>query len=124
MITKVKLLQLHEPLFLAGVNFGIKLQPRSGKGDVILTHDSESDHVLVEFNGERAHIKNWASFNEDRPEKEVVKHVSHPQTSDAPIKAQIGGPARFQAQVSTPLDKVQGKPGRKPKYQGEESQGE
>ena len=65
MIKKVKLVQLHEPLFLAGVNFGNKLQPRSGKGTLELPDDSETDHVLVNFNGEIAHIKNWASFNED-----------------------------------------------------------
>lgn len=124
MIKKVKLVQLHEPLFLAGVNFGNKLQPRSGKGILELSHDSESDHVLVNFNGELAHIKNWASFNEDTPSKPDIKIISHPQTSDAPVKAQIGGPARFQAQVTTPMDKIQGKPGRKAKYQGEESQGE
>jgi hypothetical protein len=124
MIKKVKLVQLHEPLFLAGVNFGNKLQPRSGKGQLELSYDDQSDHVLVDFNGEIAHIKNWASFNEDTPVKDLPKNITHAQTSDAPTKAQIGGPARFQAQVTTPMDKVQGKPGRKAKFQGEESQGE
>ena len=124
MINKVKLVQLHEPLFLAGVNFGNKLIPRSNKGTLDLSHDTESDHVLVIFNGERAHIKNWASFNEDTVSKPEPKNITHAQTSEAPVKAQVGGPARFQAQISTPLDKVQGKPGRKAKFQGEETQGE
>ena len=125
MIKKVKLVQLHEPLFLAGVNFGNKLQPRSGKGHLELSHDSESDHVLVDFNGEIAHIKNWASFNEDNgaPEKTMVQAMAVVPT----IKAQVAGPGlglKMSAQVETPHDKVQGKPGRKAKYQGEESQGE
>ena len=126
MIKKVKLVQLHEPLFLAGVNFGNKLIPRSGKGHLELTHDDVSDHVIVDFNGEIAHIKNWASFNEDGPVKEAPKNVHHDQRI-APVKAQASGPGialKFNAQVETPLDKVQGKPGRKAKYQGEESQGE
>lgn len=127
MITKVKLVQLHEPLFLAGVNFGNKLQQRSGKGELILTHDTDSDHILVDFGGERAHIKNWASFNESTAEKVLVKQMHHPETAGASIKAQVSGPGqglKFNAQVETPMDKVQGKPGRRPKYQGEESQGE
>ena len=124
MIKKVKLVQLHEPLFLAGVNFGIKLQPRSGKGHLELSYDDVSDHILVDFNGEIAHIKNWASFNEDTIAKPEPKNITHAQTSEAAVKAQVGGPARFQAQVETPMDKIQGKPGRKAKYQGEETQGE
>lgn len=126
MIKKVKLVQLHEPLFLAGVNFGVKLQPRSGKGMLELSHDSESDHVIVDFNHERAHIKNWASFNEDlgpvveTPAPSIIR-------AEPVVHAQVSGPGqglKFKAQVETPLDKVQGKPGRKAKYQGEESQGE
>jgi hypothetical protein len=126
MVKKVKLVQLHEPLFLAGVNFGNKLQPRGGKGHLELTHDSETDHILVNFGGEIAHIKNWASFNEDNGV--IAKVVEHPDNRIQPIvKAQVSGPGqglKFSAQVETPLDKVQGKPGRKAKYQGEESQGE
>jgi hypothetical protein len=125
MIKKVKLVQLHEPLFLAGVNFGNKLQPKSGKGHLELSHDSESDHVLVNYNGEIAHIKNWASFNEDNGllEQTVVEKMRVVPTT----KPQVAGPGigmKFNAQVETPIDKVQGKPGRKAKYQGEESQGE
>lgn len=126
MISKVKLVQLHEPLFLAGVNFGIKLQERSGKGQLTLTHDTDTDHIIVDFNNERAHIKNWASFNEDTPTKETSKSIHHDHRI-MPINAQVSGPGqglKFNAQVETPLDKVQGKPGRKAKYQGEESQGE
>lgn len=41
-------------------------------------------------------------------------------------QAQIGGPTDVfhSAQVETPIDKVQGKPGRKPKFQGDGAQGE
>lgn len=125
MIKKVKFVQLHEPLFLAGVNFGNKLQPRSGKGMLDLSHDSVSDHVLVNFNGEVAHIKNWASFNEDSgvPEQTFVEKM----TLSSPVKAQASGPGlglHKSAQVETPHDKVQGTPKKKAKFQGEETQGE
>lgn len=125
MIKKVKLVQLHEPLFLAGVNFGNKLQPRSGKGYLELSYDSESDHVIVDFNGEIAHIKNWASFNED--DGRIEKTMPEMMKVTPKVQPQASGPGigmKFNAQVETPQDKVQGKPGRKAKYQGEESQGE
>lgn len=128
MNNKVKLVQLHEPLFLAGVNFGTKLLPRSGKGDLVLSHDSVSDHIIVNFNGEIAHIKHWASFNEDTNlvAAKAVR-IESEQASVQAVRAQASGPGqglKFNAQVETPHDKVQGRPGRKAKYQGEESQGE
>lgn len=119
------LVQLHEPLFLAGSDLGKKLTPNHSKGPINLFHDSESDHVIVEYKGQRAHIKNWASFNEvmDQPEKGVVnKHHDH---RIAPVNAQVGGPNDvFKVQVETPIDKVQNSPKRRAKFQGEETQGE
>ncbi len=126
MIKKLKLVQLHEPLFLAGVNFGNKLIPKSGKGHLELIHDSESDHVIVNFNGEIAHIKNWASFNEEGTGQEKIVSL-HKDRTMSPTSPQVAGPGvgmKMSAQVETPMDKVQGKPGRKAKYQGEETQGE
>lgn len=126
MINKVKLVQLHEPLFLTGCDLGKKLIEKHQKGSLSLGHDTDSDHVIVEFKGERAHIKNWASFNEDigAPiEKLVTK--SHPITTGVAVKAQIGGPmSAFTAQVETPMDKIQQPPKKRAKFQGEESQGE
>lgn len=125
-MTKVDLVQLHEPLFLAGVNFGNKLIPQSGKGQLILMHDSESDHIIVNYNGKIAHIKNWASFNEAGTGVEAKAEL-HKDPVMSPQKSQVAGPGiglKMSAQVETPHDKVQGKPGRKPKYQGEETQGE
>lgn len=125
MIKKVKLVQLHEPLFLAGTNHGVKLMPKSSKGEVQLSHDSESDHVIVEYKGEIAHIKNWASFNIDNGKVDERIHLTHSEVASI-SKAQVGGPGEVYktAQVSTPMDKIQGKPGRKARYQGEETQGE
>jgi hypothetical protein len=125
MIKKVKLVQLHEPLFLAGTNMGVKLITKSHKGEAELLHDEESDHIIVNYKGETAHIKNWASFNIDNGKILEVKQTHHAETAFIG-KAQVGGPGEVfrTAQVSTPMDKVQGKPGRRPKYQGEESQGE
>lgn len=127
-MTKLKLVQLSEPLFLAGVNFGTKIQPRTGKGDVTIEWDQEYDHVIIKFNGETARIKHYASINIDNGKVETISQVSHAQIA-YPVTAQIGGPGdvlkQRTAQVSTPLDKVQGKPSttKKAKYQGE-TQGE
>ena len=129
-MTKLKLVQLSEPLFLAGVNFGTKIQPRTGKGDVTIEWDEKFDHVIITFNGEVARIKHYASINYrvDNKEVETITQVSHAQIA-YPVTAQIGGPGdvlkQRTAQVSTPLDKVQGKPSttKKAKYQGE-TQGE
>lgn len=126
MINKVKLVQLHEPLFLTGCDLGKKLVEKHSKGTLSLGHDTDSDHVIVEFKGERAHVKNWASFNEDIGDKTVQPEVkSHPITTGVAVKAQIGGPmSAFTAQVETPMDKIQQPPKKRAKYQGEESQGE
>lgn len=119
MRTKVKLIGLHEPLFLAGTNFGQKLEPKSSKGQLELYHESESDHVIVEFKGETAHIKNWAYFNVDNGKVET-RINPHQDRVVPPPRAQIGGPSDvFKAQVETPTTKVIRRPGRPPKYQGE-----
>jgi hypothetical protein len=125
MINKVKLVQLHEDLFLSGSNLGKRLIEHSGKGHLDLTHDTETDHVIVGYKNEKAHIKNWAFFNEDTGPLTEPKNITKPMVANVAVKAQIGGPNEvFTAQVSTPMDKVQGKPGSKAKYQGEEVQGE
>lgn len=127
MINKVKFVQLHkgEDLFVCGSNLGPRLTEKHAKGILGLSHDTDTDHIIVEFKGERAHIKNWASFNEDINHKEEPKNESKPQVANVAVKAQIGGPQDvFTAQVSTPHSQPPKKPGRPAKYQGEESQGE
>lgn len=125
MINKVKLVQLHEELFLASANLGKRLEEKHAKGTLGLSHDTETDHVIVEYKGQKSHIKNWASFNEDINPLPEVRNIHKPQVANVAVKAQIGGPQDvFTAQVSTPIDKVQNPPKRRAKFQGEETQGE
>lgn len=125
MINKVKLVQLHEDLFLSGSNLGKRLVEKHSKGHLELTHDSETDHVIVKFNREIAHIKNWAFYNEDTSPLVEPINVSKPMVLNVSTKAQVGGPQDvFRIQVETPIDKVQNPPKKRAKYQGEETQGE
>jgi len=98
----------------------------------------QHDHIMIAPHM----VANWRAENYkdlDLPEhiftveNRAIKAVNqHPDHRILPIKAQIGGPAdvlqqvdtRLSAQVEMPHQKVQGKPGRKPKFQGEADQGE
>lgn len=122
---QLALLQLNstESLFLAGKNFGSKIKP-GDKNISEITYDTETGLVSVLCEGEEALVRGFMSINRktDKPIKEIPKQ-------DAPFagtKAQVTGPERTirTAQVETPIQKVQGIPGRKAKFQGQESQGE
>lgn len=131
---------LHGPLFIThdngGTNFGEKIyidQRKNLKGKLdALYYDTDLRHTVVVYKGKVSMIENVSSatlvdpsqIGVKIPKVEVPAYIARVSPPPAPVKAQVGGPEKFQAQVSTPHDKVQGKPGRKAKYQGEESQGE
>lgn len=134
----LEFVELHTPLFLDGINFGLKLYSNSKKNKAPITmwYDTELKHTVVVCKDKVALIETTASMTLFNPKqiglaiasahKEVVNQT-WAQTSTAAVRAQVSGPGiglKQTAQVSTPLDKVQGTPGRKAKYQGEESQGE
>lgn len=139
----LEFVELHSPLFIthgiSGTNFGEKLHidPKKNlKGALdFLYYDTDLKHTIVGYKGKVSLIENVASMTLIDPMQVGIKTVLPIVTRTAtipvqlkePIKAQASGPGlgiKFNAQVETPIDKVQGKPGRKAKYQGEESQGE
>lgn len=138
----LKFVELHAPLFLAETNFGTKLysdKPIKGK-NLELWYETDLKHTFVVANGEVAMIESTASktvadisqLKEYVKIKVVNQGTMFSKTDHAaatikslPVKAQVSGPGQgITAQVSTPMDKVQGKPGKKAKFQGEETQGE
>ena len=140
---KCSFIKSHEPIFIGGVNYGDKLQEKNSKGALILVYDivQQLGYVQDTKTGKLGCIPNVAYFEPinptelgfpviGKPQEPIPRHISHPQVMGTSVKAQIGGPqdvfkpVSFTAQVSTPQDKVQGKPGKKAKFQGEESQGE
>lgn len=120
-------MELGKSLFLAGTNFNEKLYPRSGKGDLKIYWDEEKRRAEIHGKGKVTFVTEpWVFSYEPIQElkRELPVH-KHPDHIIAPIHAQIGGPADVhKIQITTPMEKVQGKPGRKAKFQGEESQGE
>lgn len=136
---KIKLdyIQLHEPIFIGGVNLPNKLEPNGPKGPMDLYYDTDLRLWFIVFKGFVGFVSSVAGSVASNPkdlgfeEMQRTPYKSGPITTHQPqgtfpAHAQIGGPADvFKVQVSTPMDKVQGKPGaKKAKFQGEESQGE
>lgn len=129
MIIKPEFVQLYEPLFLAGMNFGLKLTP-SVKGGIKMEYDDVKDILYIVYKDKMALIKTWASMTIDAPGVEFVtgttltKRSGYIERKEPTMNAQVSGPGigLKSAQVSTPMDKVQGKPGRKAKFQGEEAE--
>jgi len=133
----LEFVELHAPLFINGTNFGLKLyaDPKKNKGPVTLWYDTDLRHTFVIFKDKVAMIENTASMTLSNPEQVGLALSSHPvlnQLAAQPlpnttVKAQVSGPGvgmHHTAQVSTPMDKVQGGKKKIAKYQGEESQGE
>lgn len=133
--------ELHTPLFLNGVNFGTKLyadRRKNSKGPVDLWYDTVLAKYFVLSSNKLAMLDTVASSTlvnsmqvgvETAPLVRAKDDgVNYEQPKQQPVKAQATGPERTirTAQVSTPMDVVQGVPskGKKPRYQGEESQGE
>jgi hypothetical protein len=135
MKTNLEFAALHGPVFIShdngGTNFGEKLycdKRNKGQFDEFYLEEREgySDRIVVKFKGKTSYIQNWQ--NVVLLENQAKQIIAAVPIHHANVKAQVSGPGaglKFTAQVETPNDKVQGKPGgRKAKYQGEESQGE
>jgi hypothetical protein len=124
---KLEFLDLHKSFFHAGTNFQDKLYSRSGKGDLEMYWDSEVRLFEITGKGQTSWITEASvfSFSETDPRQNKGMQIFN-STRVIPTKAQaqVGGPERFQAQVETPIDKVQDGRKRRPKYQGGETQGE
>src|SRR6478672_4309701 len=125
---KCRFMEVGKPLFLAGTNYGEKLYPKSGKGTMEIFWDEDKRRAEVHAKGAYTYVTEPWVFTYEPEQAASMKPVEniHHDHIIAPVHAQIGGPADVRkVQVSTPMDKVQGKPGgRKAKFQGEETQGE
>lgn len=127
----------NDTFFASGTNFGNKLYTVNGsKGPLTMWYDTEAEKIFVICKNKVQMVNSWTNAELMTPAQagialsvapEVTKLTHHHHAIQAGVaaKAQIGGPMspfeRPSAQVETPMDKVQGKPGRKPKFQGEES---
>lgn len=128
----LEFMQLHEPLFLDGVNFGLRLEPKSAKGHLNLNYDTELQLGLVTFRGKVAIVPNIANATVANPHQLGIQTIEEikiaPVVAINPhVRAQVSGPEKpvqtFPTQVSDPT-KVVRRPGRPPRFQGEETQGE
>ncbi len=108
MRTKIEWAELHAPLFLAGTNLGLKLDPTK-RGGLTLDYCEEKRHLYASFGGKTARI----------PETSVLSMVEAPLLTKAEVAhivahqnnplAQI--PGLDSAQVSTPMSHVHAGPG-------------
>lgn len=93
--------ELHNPLFLGGVNWGNKLQPKTGKGILELVYDRSNQELLITFGKFQCIVpsSNIASMTLKGFEMPIAPQKSH---------SEIGGIER--AQVSSPTTTIQNEP--------------
>lgn len=103
MKTKIEWAELHAPLFLAGTNLGLKLDPKKRSG-LTLEYDEEKRHLYAGFNEKSARIPESSvlSMVEAGPVAVVPKHPFPTPPQAKP----------FEAQVETPLSHVHAGPGK------------
>ncbi len=94
--------ELHNPLFLAGTNLQMKLQPEKRQG-LKLTYDRAEKELLVEWAGETAIVPS-SNISSMTPKKVEPEREIRP-ASPTP------GLGRASAQVSTPQSHVHAGPG-------------
>lgn len=118
----LEFVELHSSLFLDGINFGTKLyaDPKRSKWPVEIYYDTELEHTIVIYKDKLAMVESTASKTVKDPK--LIKLASQKVLiKEAELKVEAVMPWTGSAQVSTPQSTVQGKPGRKAKYQGEEA---
>lgn len=121
---KMSFVELHTPLFLGGVNWGVKLYEKNGKGSLTLDYDREYKELIVKYSQWACIIPstNIASMTLDGEGMEQVEQKSHaavagieraqvssPTTNvqNAPEVKKLGRPAKvINSQASTPHDHV------------------
>lgn len=97
---EVEYAELHTPLFLAGTNFGTKLDRRDHKRrDLVLVFDEDKKRLIVTFNKKVAQV----------PEAAVAYWIEGKVENLKPIHNPVMGPTS--AQVATPQDHVFAGPG-------------
>lgn len=130
----LEFVELSTPLFLGKVNFGLKIEPTTKGKSLKMWYDTDSGLTYIIYQDKVSiHTKteNMVMYDPSQLGIAIQKQpqkLSDTTTKDVPfqVKAQVSGPGigLKSAQVETPISKVQGTPGRKAKFQGQESQGE
>lgn len=128
----LEFVELHAPLFVDGINYGLKLysDPKKAKSPIEMYYDTELKHTVIICKAKVALIENSASMTLSNPKQIGVDISMTPAPLMArptivrptEIKAQVSGPERVlhNAQVESPISHPPRKPGRPAKYQGEE----
>jgi len=85
--------ELHNPLFLGGVNWGNKLTPKSGKGSLELIYDRAAQELLITFGKFQCIVpsSNIASMTLKGFEMTQATQKSHAMTAGIE-KAQVESP--------------------------------
>ncbi len=104
MRTEIVWAELHGPLFLAGTNLGMKLDPK-GRSGIKMEYDEQKRHLYVTYNSKTCRI----------PETSVLSMVEHVADVTPITREQIAAAAPIfdpnAAQVSTPMSHVHAGPG-------------
>lgn len=89
----VKFAELHNPLFLNGKNFGVKLDPHRYR-EITLVYDKEDKELLVTWNKTTAHVPspNVAYYIPGIVEDPKVVQISHPEILNISHTAQVETP--------------------------------
>lgn len=99
MRTPIKWAELHSPLFLAGSNLGLKLDPK-GRVGLSMEYDEEKRHLYVTYNNKTARV----------PEPSILS-MNEGSNDAVPEKPKPVVVSKVVAQVSSPQDHVFAGPG-------------
>lgn len=118
----LKMVEVDGTIFISGTNLGPKIDAKS-KTNVPneMYYDTETQLTYIIHKGETWMGKAKGMILQNGSVKAGIA-LSHSTQHNPNVKAQASGPGaalKMNAQVETPLDKVQGTPRRKSKYQGE-----
>jgi hypothetical protein len=99
MRTEIKWAELHAPLFLAGTNLQLKLDPTKRSG-LKMEYDEEKKHLYVTYNNQTARIPETSVLSMVEREMTPAKHdydalgggTYTPPRPVAPIEAQVSTP--------------------------------
>lgn len=98
---ELKFCEVHTPLFLAGTNLGLKLDPSKRTG-LLLNYSRKDQELEVEWNGEKGYVPstNVVIFVPGSPKK-AADIITHPMIANI-----------HSAQVETPQGHVFAGPGK------------
>lgn len=118
----LEMVEVDGTIFISGTNLGPKIDTKH-KGGCKLYYDTEKELTFIVHKGKTWMGKVKGMILKDDAMKTPVELSHAKDAHHYTVKAQASGPGqglKMNAQVETPIDKVQGTPKRKPRYQGDE----